>query len=33
MFVDGLTSGSSAYHLVRKDQGRLLEAFEKLPTF
>jgi hypothetical protein len=33
MFVDGLTSGSTAYHLVKKDQARLLAAFQKLPTY
>jgi hypothetical protein len=33
MFVDGLTTSSSAYRLVKKDQTRLLAAFEKLPTY
>jgi hypothetical protein len=33
MFVDGLTSGSAAYHLVMKDQARLLSAFQKQPTY
>lgn len=33
MFIDGFTSGSSAYHLVKKDQARLLAAFQKLPTY
>jgi hypothetical protein len=33
MFVDGLTSSASAYRLVKKDQTRLLAAFEKLPTY
>lgn len=33
MYLDGLSSGSSAYQLVRRNEARLLAAFQKQPAF